>query len=897
MANAPSPIPSPTLTKYYEIYGPRITQESEKLFLNEFLFPLLGPNLSKIIPQHSFLDSTGRARRIDFAYISDGARLALEVNGETYHAEGIIPNEMFDDNLFRQNEILNSGYKLIRFSYNQLQSPLWRPLVMSTLRSFFTEYAPALLGENPVRPNHIQKNALEALDFYRSRGWRKGVVVLPTGTGKTILSALDVKRVGGRAAFIVHRNDILKQSVDAYKLVWPQVSIGFLTGEIKENVANCDVLFASKDTLYNPAILAQFKPTAFDYVVVDEVHHGQCLTYRGIFAHFKPKFMLGMTATPDRLDRKDIFELFDYQKIYEVTLQEAIDQGFLVPYDYYGLTDNVDYSQIRYQGNHYRVDDLERLLIVPERNKAILNEYLTKGHGDKAIGFCVSIKHAERMARFFQENGIAAAAVTSQSPDRDHLISQFRKNQLNILFTVDLFNEGMDFPNVRVLLFLRPTESKTVFIQQLGRGLRMCTGKERVRILDFIGNYKRANQIRKWLAKSDKNTVEGTGATRRKKIEYTYSTGCAVHFDAKVEEILDRQDEREMEVTKDDLKEAYSALAEDLGHKPTRDELNAKGKYKSAQYLNVFGSWVNFLREIGEYTEASYHYPQGVHLGHLLSILKVFGGRRIGTHFDDNYIRLRGGLGDGRIASYRRQVKYKLLAAMELGILPDDRTFGPNEEVNLSLTTLGKELREALKPLLDSLDLKFEIDADGIPSSQMKLDAREYNTRLREFFKSKPAARETFLKVFLLMSAVQQMLLFFYQVARARTVQRSAVYNQFFAAPFVRRFCDQEGIEEATQAGAEHRCPFLINVLDACGFISQTTNEITVERLAIASPTVRADGENVTDAEARATRLWNHLKTGAPLADADIGILRELFGKDFLTPSYYLKDSEYVELI
>src|SRR4051812_33211686 len=124
MANAPSPTPSPTLTKYYEIYGSRITQESEKLFVNDFLFPLLGANLNKIIPQHPFLDSTGRARRIDFAYISDGARLALEVNGETYHAEGIIPNDMFDDNLFRQNEILNSGYKLIRFSYNQLQSPL-----------------------------------------------------------------------------------------------------------------------------------------------------------------------------------------------------------------------------------------------------------------------------------------------------------------------------------------------------------------------------------------------------------------------------------------------------------------------------------------------------------------------------------------------------------------------------------------------------------------------------------------------------------------------------------------------------------------------------------------------------------------------------------------------------
>src|SRR5205823_19187 len=190
-------------------------------------------------------------------------------------------------------------------------------------------------------------------------------------------------------------------------------------------------------------------------------------------------------------------------------------------------------------------------------------------------------------AEFLQKWGIPCASVTSQSTNRDELIAQFRRNELNVLFTVDLFNEGMDFPNVRVLLFLRPTESKTVFIQQLGRGLRWCSGKDRVRILDFIGNYRRANQIRKWLSKGQRDGVTGQGATRRKKIEYTYANGCKVEFDATVEQILDAQDEREMEVTKDDLKEAYSALAEELGRKPTRDEINTKGKYKMALYLGA----------------------------------------------------------------------------------------------------------------------------------------------------------------------------------------------------------------------------------------------------------------------------------------------------------------------
>ncbi len=377
---------------------------------------------------------------------------------------------------------------------------------------------------------------------------------------------------------------------------------GILTGEVRENQVDCDVLFASKDTLRQPVELINFKRNEFSYIVVDEVHHGQASSYSDIFAYFRPRFMLGMTATPDRTDRKDIFELFDYNKVCEVSLQEAIENGYLVSYTYYGLLDNIDYSRIRYQNNHYRVDDLERHLIIPKRNKAILQEYLDKGGGDKAIGFCVSIKHANRMAEFFNQHGISAAAITSETPDRDEKIAAFRRDEIGVVFTVDLFNEGIDFPNVRVLLFLRPTESKTVFIQQLGRGLRLCIGKDRISVLDFIGNYKRANQVRKWLAKSSRETVHVQDGERRKKIEYTYSTGCEVKFQATVEEILDRQDEAELEVTPSDLKEAYFLLAENLRRKPSRPDLDEQGQYKSALYTRIFGSWRNFLEEVGEYT-------------------------------------------------------------------------------------------------------------------------------------------------------------------------------------------------------------------------------------------------------------------------------------------------------
>lgn len=888
-----------TLDEYYELYGSRITQDSERLFVDEFLYPLLGPNIRHIEPQHPFLDRSGSCRRIDFAYHGPAAKIALEVNGETYHAEGIIPDAMFDENLFRQNEIIRNGYELVRYSYSQLKSPQWRKVVQESLRDLFSRFAPELLSSYALKPTPLQEEALQALSFFRdTKGRNKGVVVLPTGTGKTILSAIDARRYGGRVLFLVHRLDILAQSIDAYKLVWPDMKVGILTGEVKENEFGCDVLFASKDTLRQSSELALFERDWFNYVVVDEVHHGQSPTYREVLKYFRPGFMLGMTATPDRTDRKDIFELFEYSKIYEIPLSDVIDRGYLVPYTYYGLTDDVDYSRIRYQGQRYNVADLERLLIIPERNEAIIREYRDKGKGDKAIGFCVSIKHAERMAEAFNAAGITAAAIHSGSPNRDELVKQFRDNAFQVAFTVDLFNEGVDFPNVRVLLFLRPTESKTVFLQQVGRGLRLCAGKDRVRILDFIGNYKRANQVRQFLSKGSTTAEVEENGRRKRKIIYECSTGCEIHFDEAVEQILDRQDAEELGITKDDLKEAYFALAEKLGRKPSRTELDAEGEYKSAKYVQLFGSWVAFLREVGEYTEASYHYPQGTHLGHILSLLYFFGsGNRAGSPFDDEYIRLRGGLGEGRLSTYRRQVKYKLQAAMELGILTDDREYAEGEQYTLELTPSGKELYKALQPLFSTINLDFPRDEDGIPKTQME-DEGSINQAIRKHIRKDTQARAVVYRVLLGMHAAQQMLAFLYLIARKTNVPRSEIYEQFFQAPFVKQYCDQEGIEEMTLEAARRRCPFLLNILDACDIIDSEKSNIVVKKLALTPSVVKPyQREEEEKSVARLKAIQVAWPDRAEILNAeDLSIVRELFGADFLTSSYYLSELEIVEV-
>jgi superfamily II DNA or RNA helicase len=885
-----------TLELFLETYGSRIIQDSEKLFLTDFLYPLLGEGIRYLVPQYPFIDSEGRNRKIDFALVKDHKKLALEVNGETYHAEGIIPNDMFDDNLFRQNEILSSGWSLLRFSYSQLQDPRWRIRVTESLHRLIARNIPELISESAITPHHIQQQALDALDFYRNKGWKKGIVILPPGLGKTYLSAFDAKRVTekdqGRTLFIVHRLDILTQSKDAFERVWPDARTGLLTGEVKEHIHDSDILFASKDSLRNPDLLALLAPDEFGYIIVDEVHHGQAPTYQAILRHFAPKFLLGITATPDRMDRKDIFELFEYSNVFEYSINDAIENGFLVPFTYYGLKDNIDYSNIRYNGNKYNVQDLDRYLIIEKRNRQILNEYQEKGHGDKAIGFCTSIKHAERMTEFFNENGVSSVAITSHSDERDQKVKDFRNNIYAVAFTVDLFNEGMDFPNVRTLMFLRPTESKTIFMQQLGRGLRLSSGKDKVSILDFISNYRKANKIREYLSRS--RTEKRTGSGRIEKYVYQYSPKNEIIFDAEVEEILDAQDRNERGVEKLDLIEAYYNLAEQLGRKPSQEDINQDCEFKVSQYIAAFGSWITFLRDQGEFTEASYHYPQGVHLGHILYVVKTIQENKVkDSHISESYVRMRGSFGTGRLGAFQRQTKYKLQALMEMGLIADDRNLGQDEDYELKLTPEGKALYIILKPILQRLDFSFSQGEDKIPSWEMNTEPHEFNIAIWDYIKPISDKREFVQKLFLKTHAVAQMLNYLYKIERKKETAKSEIYEGFFNAPFVKQYGDQVGIESATAEGARHRCPFLLNLLEAIGVISQTRRDISINFLLICRETMELKSkESEGEIEARGQSVSNVLAgKKADLTGEEISLLKEGFGANFLTPNYHLKDS------
>jgi superfamily II DNA or RNA helicase len=507
--------------------------------------------LDLITPEYEIPKPDGSGvYRIDFVIETKFKKYAVECDGLYYHASGAVTREYFNHLQNKQNEITKEGFHLIRFTNDLIrkepQSCIWE-----IRRNFIGDeelYKIYLNRLGDIEPHYIQKRALEKLDTTRKSGNNKGLVVFATGLGKTYLSAFDIKQFKPKKAlFIVHINEILKQSLNSFQDVLPKriKDMGYYIGSNKEG--DKKVLFASIQTLSRTKNLQKFKKNEFDYIIVDETHHTAAPTYKKIFSYFKPKFILGLTATPDRMDKKDILPFYDNNVVFRIDQEEAIKMGYLVPFHYYGFKDNIDYSKIYFNGFKYDVNDLNKLLMIKGRDNAIVKKFKEMGEDRKTIGFCVSIEHADWCAKSFRDAGIKAVAIHSKLDDsetgfdvkkRDQLINDFRNNKYQIAFVVNMFNEGVDFPDVECLLFLRPTESKTIFIQHMGRGLRLSPGKENVLILDFIGNYKTAGMVLSGLGINN-GTLDLQKIKRRNKELYYYdNNGCKIEFENEVVDIF-----------------------------------------------------------------------------------------------------------------------------------------------------------------------------------------------------------------------------------------------------------------------------------------------------------------------------------------------------------------------
>ena len=359
-----------------------------------------------------------------------------------------------------------------------------------------------------IQPYSYQQEILDKLDAERNvRGYNRNLVVAATGTGKTVISALDYRRYKKqhpdrpcRLLFVAHREEILKQSLYTFRAVLKDANFGEMyVGSFKPE--GIDNLFISIQTFNSQDFTSKTSPDFYDFIIVDEFHHAAAPTYQKLLSYYQPQILLGLTATPERMDGKDILPYFENRIAAEIRLPEAIDRKLLCPFQYFGVTDTVDLDDLKWSRGGYDKTELSNLYTlsgkVAERRADLvvtsLLKYVTDIDDVKGLGFCVSVEHARFMAEFFNSRGIPSMYLTGLSPDEERKDAKKRlvSGAVRFIFVVDIYNEGVDIPEVNTVLFLRPTESLTIFLQQLGRGLRLCENKECLTALDFIGQANR----------------------------------------------------------------------------------------------------------------------------------------------------------------------------------------------------------------------------------------------------------------------------------------------------------------------------------------------------------------------------------------------------------------------
>ncbi len=452
-------------------------------------------------------------------------------------------------------------------------------------------------------PHDVQRNALAALEETRLAGNRAGLVVLATGLGKTWLAAFDCDRPEfKRVLFVAHREEILDQARATFRRIRPSAVLGHYTGERKDE--RSDVLFASIQTLSRSEHLHRFSPTDFDYIVIDEFHHAAAASYRKLIAYFRPTFLLGLTATPERSDGGDLMTLCQQNLVFRCDLAEGVRKELLSPFHYFGVPDEVDYANIPWRSKRFDEEALTTAVATQRRAENALEQYRNRG-GKRGLGFCVSQRHADFMADFFRSRGMRSVSVHSgpSSAPRALSLEQLDGGDLDIIFTVDIFNEGVDLPNLDTVMMLRPTESRILGLQQFGRGLRRAAGKERLVVIDYIGNH------RIFLLKP--KTLFGLYGDDRKVLNLLerlrggaeeLPPGCEVTYDLEAIEIL-KSLIRSTPGQQDALVRHYDDFKTVHGVRPSAVEMFQEG-YNPRTLRQQYGAWTRFVASKGDLSAA-----------------------------------------------------------------------------------------------------------------------------------------------------------------------------------------------------------------------------------------------------------------------------------------------------
>ena len=454
------------------------------------------------------------------------------------------------------------------------------------------------IGPIPVA-HGIQREALQALDETRQAGNVAGLVVLATGLGKTWLSAFDSNKAEfRRVLFVAHREEILAQAMRTFRAIRPTATIGYYTG--KEKTPATDVLFASIQTIGRQHHMLRFGPKEFDYVIVDEFHHASANTYRRLIGYLEPKFLLGLTATPERTDGADLLSLCGDNLVYRRDVVDGIRAGLLCPYAYFGVPDDINYDNIPWRSGRFDEDALTNSVATKVRAQNALEQLQLHG-GTHTIGFCVSQRHSDFMAGYFRNAGLRAVAVHAgpSSAPRALSLEQLQDGALDIVFAVDMFNEGVDLPDVDSILMLRPTESRILWLQQFGRGLRQRTGKT-LKVVDYIGNHRVfLNKARALFNLGDSNRDLVYALELYEKGDLDLPPGCSVTYDLEAIRILRGLIQPRAGV--ESLKSYYEEFRDRVGLRPAALEAYQDG-YNPSSAREHHGSWLGFVHDMDGFT-------------------------------------------------------------------------------------------------------------------------------------------------------------------------------------------------------------------------------------------------------------------------------------------------------
>ncbi|MEB3211603.1 MAG: DEAD/DEAH box helicase family protein [Leptolyngbyaceae bacterium] len=475
------------------------SSSSEDLFIEIFQDALGFERIQQLIPQYPVRDIYDKGRYIDFAFISRSNKYAFEIDGEVWHAQSgaMVSSDNYRDQLLRQNSLIFQGWKVYRWTdvqlaterariQQQLELFLEKELIEGTLDGFLPKQE---TGQFSLREHQL--DALQQLEQLRKEGKTITLLNHATGTGKTHIAVSDAQNLGLRTLYLAHRKELITQTKERFEELWPEVEVS----EYKKGNGKTEAYVILSTIQAISKSLNQFDEREFGYIIFDECHHATAESYRKVISHFRPKFILGLTATAERHDGQSLIEIFQ-NCAHRLELGDAIERGLLVPIRCVRVKTNIDLTNIRFNGVDYRSKDLGQHLQIPDRDRLIVETYVNHARGKRAVCFCIDVNHAEQLVKVFQSYKISAAYVSGRMPDkqRQETLRNYQKGITHVLCACDLLNEGWDSPEIEVLLMARPTLSKVVYIQQLGRGTRKAPGKDYLLVFDFVDNTTRYNQ-------------------------------------------------------------------------------------------------------------------------------------------------------------------------------------------------------------------------------------------------------------------------------------------------------------------------------------------------------------------------------------------------------------------